>query len=241
VLVAIGGLMLWGVLRKGVPRGARPAGAPAMLVVEPGPVALKPASTPAVRFTRALFAAGFSNAIVWLALRWVAFGSGGGAFHWVLRAMFVFFAAFGAYLAFAAARALVALAAPRVRVTASARQLRLGERLSVEWTFRGNNETISGVAVALVGSEIARVQRGDGDGGRSTQRQVRPFARFPVANAAGTGSANGTGTVIVPQNTVPTFSAPNNEIAWAVVVEASLRHLPDLREAFSVILLPEAR
>src|SRR6266540_3563810 len=128
--------------------------------------------------------AALGNGFVWLALFGSMVQTGRRSPNAVLEIVLALFALVGAYPAYQAARALVALAAPRVRVTASARRVRTGDRLTVDWRFRGRDDAIS---------------------------------------------------------TVTTFTAPNNEIRWAVVVEAELRHLPDLREEFPVVVLPEPR
>jgi hypothetical protein len=239
-ITVLAGLGLRALLRNGLPVGSRRTLPGPALVTEAGPVGLVPASTPGRRFGAALLVAALWNGIVWVVFSAWALrpGRGGGAIFGVAAAVF---AVVGLYLAYRAVRALVALAAPRVRVTANARQLRLGDRLAVEWTFRGMNDALAEVSVALVGSEIARWREGGGTNASTTKSEVRAFARLPIASAAGPAGAMGSGSILVPDDTVPTFSASNNEIKWAVVVEASLRHLPDLREEFPVVLKPEAR
>ncbi|HVT07501.1 MAG TPA: DUF3592 domain-containing protein [Polyangia bacterium] len=214
-----------------------------LLAKSTGPVALAPASTPRGRLATAVVGAVLWNGVLWSLYDPAIPGrvEEEGFMVWVLAALFVVLAAVGVHLAYRAARALFALAAPRVSLTASARAVRLGDRLSVTWTFRGNARAISRVSVSVVGSEIVRSRDASGSGAGTTRRQVRCFAKMFVASAAAPGAGAGAGSVMLPANTVPTFSAPSNEITWAIVVEASLARLPDVREEFPIVLLPAAR
>src|SRR6266540_1994878 len=181
---ALAGLGLRALYKQGLANRVRWTPPGPEVTTEVGPVALAPASTPGRRLAVTLFVAVLWNGFVWLALFGSMVQTGRRSPNAVLEIVLALFALVGAYPAYQAARALVALAAPRVRVTASARRVRTGDRLTVDWRFRGRDDAIS---------------------------------------------------------TVTTFTAPNNEIRWAVVVEAELRHLPDLREEFPVVVLPEPR
>jgi hypothetical protein len=44
----------------------------------------------------------------------------------------------------------------------------------------------------------------------------------------------------VPQNAMPTFSAPHNRIAWAIRVCGEIRRWPDVDEEFEFNVLPAA-
>jgi len=44
--------------------------------------------------------------------------------------------------------------------------------------------------------------------------------------------------VVVPDNAVPTFSAPHNRIAWAIRVCGEIRRWPDVDEEFEFNVLP---
>jgi len=46
--------------------------------------------------------------------------------------------------------------------------------------------------------------------------------------------------VAVPENAVPTFSAPHNRIAWAIHVCGEIRRWPDVDEEFEFNILPAA-
>jgi hypothetical protein len=46
--------------------------------------------------------------------------------------------------------------------------------------------------------------------------------------------------VAVPENAIPTFSAPHNRIAWAIHVCGEIRHWPDVDEDFEFNVLPAA-
>jgi hypothetical protein len=144
-------------------------------------------------------------------------------------------------------RGLLGRGDPRARVVAPPR-LHLGQRLEVEWGVDCPARNLAGVSVSLVGTEIAH-QRISARTGISIVSETSVFCALEIARAGaqpGVPVALGRGGVLVPAATVPTLAGRHNEIAWAIVVEASFEPAagapaaPGLRESFPIVLLAGA-
>ena len=115
-------------------------------------------------------------------------------------------------------RALFRRRAPRARVVAPP-EVRLGERLEVEWSVGCPAGNLVSVSVALVGSEIVR-----------------------AAPEPGLRVVCGRASVVVPPTAVPSVAGRRNEIAWTIVVEAELAPAggaPGLQQAGLGLLVVE--
>jgi hypothetical protein len=138
-------------------------------------------------------------------------------------------------------RRLVRASVPRARMVAPP-QIRLGERMAVEWGLDCPEGNAAQIAVTLVGSEIER-QRVSARTGITVVSQRHVFRVLPIARAApepGLRVAYGLGTVVVPRRTSPSLTGQFHEIAWAIVVEASFRSADVLRESFPLTVLASA-
>jgi len=136
-------------------------------------------------------------------------------------------------------RALFRRGAPRARMVAP-RQVALGSALSVEWGVDSPAGDVTAVHVTLVGLEISR-QRLSARTGIHVVSQTSTFASLELARVApeaGQRVVYGRATVTVPARTVTSFSGAYNEIAWAIVVEATLQAGPALRESFPITVVP---
>jgi hypothetical protein len=121
-------------------------------------------------------------------------------------------------------------------------QIRLGERMVVEWGLDCPEGDAWQIAVTLVGSEIAR-RRISARTGITVVSQRHVFRVLPIARAApepGLRVAYGLGAVVVPRRTSPSVTGQFHEIAWAIVVEASFRSADVLRESFPLTVLGSA-
>jgi hypothetical protein len=130
-------------------------------------------------------------------------------------------------------RRLFGRSAPRAHVSAPP-AVHLGEPLEIEWRLERGGAEISLVTVALVGTEIAR-RRISARTGISIVTETRPFLILEIdrqAPDADAPLASGRGATTVPARTVPSFAGKLNEIAWAVIVEASFRTATVLRQEF---------
>jgi hypothetical protein len=122
-------------------------------------------------------------------------------------------------------------------------QICLGGELAVAWRLDFGRQEITNVAVALVGSELAR-ERISARTGISIVTETRAFLsleidrRMPEQTA---GAASGRGTVVVPASTIPTVTGRLNEIEWAIVVEAAHQATLVWRNEFPLVVLPAVR
>jgi hypothetical protein len=132
--------------------------------------------------------------------------------------------------------------APRARVIAPA-AVHLGAPLEVEWFLWHDAPEITLVTVSLVGSEIAR-RRISARTGISIVTETRPFLVLEIDRQVpdrGSPVASGHVEALVPSRTVPSLVGKLNEIAWAVIVEASFHTVTILRQQFPLAVLPVER
>jgi hypothetical protein len=138
-------------------------------------------------------------------------------------------------------RRVLIRSAPRARVIAPP-VVRLGEALDVEWRLENRPPETTLITVSLVGTEIAR-RRISARTGISVVAEARSFLvleldrRAPERDAT---TASGRGATVVPARTVPTLAGKLNEIAWAVIVEASFQASTILRQEFPLAVLAVA-
>jgi hypothetical protein len=221
---------------------ARPAALSAAPAEPAGPIALSPRSTPRRRLGRAAVSAVLFNATA--ALLFVALVLPGwreGRPSWPLT-LFVGVVALGGLTQLArAARALAGLAGPTVVVTARA-EAHLGERLVVEWRVEPRPNLITDIELALVGREIARYPDWDANQQQVDRVEKAEFFRgaFSTDRTGDTWAAGRAG-IDIPRALPPSLDAPSNAIAWAVVLRAGVRQLPDLAEEYPIRLRPPRR
>jgi hypothetical protein len=133
--------------------------------------------------------------------------------------------------------------APRARVIA-APEIHLGAPLEVDWwLFWRDAPEQTLVTVSLVGSEVAH-RRISARTGISVVTQTRPFLVLEIDRQIpdkGWPVASGHSEITIPSRTVPSLVGKRNEIAWAVILEASLRTDRLVRQAFPLAVLPGER
>lgn len=214
-------------------RSSRIAAGPA------GPVPLRPRTTPRRRLRRASLLAvllSATAALVFVAI--VLPGWREGRPSWFLMLFVGVFALAGLAQVARVARALAALAGPTVVVTAVP-EARLGERLVVQWRVETRPDMVTGLDLALVGREIARYPDWDANQQQVESEEKTEFFRVALATGrAGNSWAAGNADIDVPRLLPPSFAASSNEIAWAIVLRASVRRLPDLEEEYPIRLRP---
>ena len=122
-------------------------------------------------------------------------------------------------------------------------EVHLGAELTVTWRLDFGRREITNVAVALVGSEVAR-QRISARTGISIVTDTRAFVTLELDRRMPDPSARhaaGRGIVKVPAALVPTVSGRLNEIAWAITVEAAHQATLVWRDEFPLVVLPAVR
>jgi hypothetical protein len=133
--------------------------------------------------------------------------------------------------------------AARARVIAP-REVHLGGLLEVDWwLFWSDAPEATMVTVTLVGSEVAH-RRISARTGISIVTETRPFLTLELdrhAAQSGWPVASGHVETRVPARTVPTLAGKLNEIAWAVMVDATSGTESLVRQTFPLAVLPVVR
>lgn len=129
---------------------------------------------------------------------------------------------------------------PRARVIAPS-AVCLGASLEVDWWFFcQNGPQVSLITVSLVGMEIAR-RRISARTGISVVTEMRPFLTLEIDRQVpdcGSPVTSGQAEAKVPLRSAPSLAGRLNEIAWAVVVQASFGASTVVRQEFPLIVLP---
>lgn len=147
----------------------------------------------------------------------------------ILGAVFMIpFVLVGAGLIVGVAYSLLALRNPRPVVTIGKSILRLGDSVEIRWRICGRTDRISTLNLTLEGRK------------RTTGKHV--FASLSIAHVSGQMEiANGRAVLHLPEQSMPSFSSPDNSVEWVLVVRGEIPHRPDMREEFAVdVWGPEA-
>jgi hypothetical protein len=225
-----------------VPEAATSALGPGPRLTAPGPVPLRPRTTPRRRLVRALGLAVSLNAVAGLlfAARLLPEWREGRP-SWLLTLVVGAFALGGVAQIGRAARALAGLAGPTVLVTAVP-EARLGERLIVEWKVEQRAHLVTGLELALVGREIARYPDWDANGRQEQREERAEFFRAPLAlDRAGDSSWAGRAGIDLPWRLPPSLDARSNQIAWTIALHVGVRGRPDLADEYPVLLRPPGK
>ena len=200
----------------------------------PGPVTLRPGSTPLGKFLGITFAAAFWNGItgvfVWQAVGGWKAGAGDGC----LTVFLIPFVLIGALLLLSVPYQLLALFNPRPVLTLDRGELVAGEALELSWSFRGLAGRIGKLRISLEGREEATYRRGTSS---TTDKQT--FAQVTlVESTRRLEIAGGTTRVALPAGTMHTFVAPHNKVLWVLKVEGEIARWPDVAEEFELVVRP---
>jgi hypothetical protein len=232
-----GGLLVIGASRKSGKGTGHPAiGNPAMADPAAGPMenVLKPSATPAVKFGACLFFALFWNGIVSVFVWQIVKSFQRGNPDWFQTLFMIPFVLVGIGALVMSGYFALALANPRCRLRLLSPRLQPGGTLEVEWSFSGSVRRLQRLHLYLEGREESRYRRGT-----STYTDRETFARLPVAEASAWAEmAQGTGKCWIPYDAMPSFSAPNNKIIWALKIRGEIERWPDVEEDYELVIWP---
>ncbi len=202
----------------------------------PMPV-LKPSASPVARLIGMFLAAAFITGIVSVFANEVWSGWAAGNPDWFLTIfimpflLMVFASWFGIVYFF------LALWNPRPEVSLRTLSPRLGESVSLTWNLRGQTSSISKFDIFVEGVEEAQYRRGT-----TTYTDKHTFMRIPVVqNLSGMHASSGEGSFTLPKDSMHSFSASNNKIVWTLIVKGEIVRWPDIKEAFSIRVLPASK
>ncbi|MEL7061747.1 MAG: hypothetical protein AAGN46_17105 [Acidobacteriota bacterium] len=116
--------------------------------------------------------------------------------------------------------------AQRVRLSLEDAQPTLGTVCRLRWRLNGRTSRIQNLTIAVEGRESATYSRGT-----DTVTDHETFFR-QVLYGGQPREGQGTVTVSIPDNTMPSLKAARNAIEWLVTVHGEIPWWPDVKEEF---------
>lgn len=200
-----------------------------------GPQVLIPAQTRLTKFLQALLFTAFWNGVTWFILGFwlIPAWQRGEAVGFPLILLSVF-ALIGLGMVGVTIHAALAMTNPRIRVTVNRRSCRPGDTWELSWECLGDARQLQNLCLALEGVEEATYRRGT-----TTTTDTSVFCRLPVAAADdGRTITSGRAAITIPDDAVPTFTAPNNKLHWRLIVRGEIPRWPDISDDYAVLILP---
>jgi len=231
-----------GVMIAGIRSGSRGRQAARKVVEMTAPLAgsskvMQTGTRTMLRFLGIFAAAVFWNGMVWF-MASKAMGSGGPP-KWFVAIFLIF----GLLIVWGAVHAFLALFNPKVMITMNPAAAQLGQMLGIRWEILGRTQNISALVITLEGREKASYRRGtDTVTVTSVFEKIvlldTPDVRLlPNDSLAGRGLA-GTVEITIPDASMHTFRASNNQVCWVLKLNATIPKWPDINEEFDVHVLP---
>lgn len=147
--------------------------------------------------------------------------------------LFALFGGIGLLVVVFAIRQFLVIFNPRPVITVNSQQIVPGETLRVEWTLHGDIRRVRKLRVFLEGQERATYRRGT-----DTSTDTRVFANLEIASATERENiTSGASTLFIPDGTMHSFAARNNEIRWTLRVVGEIPHWPDIDDDFPITIL----
>lgn len=199
-----------------------------------GPIELKPNVSKYGKFLGALAFAlvwnGITSVFVVIAVRSHLEGDP----EWFLTIFIIPFVLIGLVGVIGVFYTLLGLLNPRPTLILPKRAFSLGETLALQWRFEGRASRIAALKIALEGREHATYRRGT-----STYTDTHKFILLPIrASRMQPEISSGSGSVTIPEDTMPTFKASNNRIDWVITLKGDIPNWPDVDSEFAVTILP---
>jgi Protein of unknown function (DUF3592) len=159
-----------------------------------------------------------------------------GCWGWFFTIFVIPFALIGVLLLVLSVYFFLKLFNPRPSLRLSTAEIPAGGSAELTWRFWGRYDRVHRLRISLEGREEATYQSSDET---ATAREV--FATVGLIDTTKPQEIRwGKVKFAVPENAMPTFSAPHNRIAWAIRVCGEIRRWPDVDEEFEFNVLPAA-
>lgn len=130
----------------------------------------------------------------------------------------------------------LALYNPKAEITITPGLPALGGRLELAWRLTGRTHVLRDLKIVLEAREEATYRRGT-----RTYTDRKVFLKLDAASANDPGSmSEGRATIVLPIESVPTFSGKNNKIVWGLTVTGEIPRWPNLKEEFVIEVRPPA-
>ena len=122
-----------------------------------------------------------------------------------------------------------------MKLTVSSGSALPGAKIQLNWTLQGQVQRVPRLQIYLEGREEATYTRGTSS---CTDKAV--FATVPIVDIqenfrVGSGNAE----LEVPPGAIHSFTSQHNKIIWAIFVKADVIHMPDVKDEFELLVLPE--
>ncbi len=122
---------------------------------------------------------------------------------------------------------------PKIHLTLSDGDLRLGETYSVSWKLDGRSNRLQQLTLSLEGREQATYRRGT-----DTRTEHSVFHRHILVDEQRLHFTEGSFSLPIPRDSVPSFKAQRNEIQWRILVAGDIPFWPDVSESFQLWVSP---
>lgn len=205
--------------------------------MEEAPLVLKPGKGRALKSVGLLILTLFWNGIISIFVFEVIAAFRRGHPDWVQTVFMIPFVLVGIGLVLFFLHSLLALWNPRTTLHLERAPLHLGEEVNLRWEIRGALSRLKDFRLALVGTERATYRRGT-----TTHTDTEVFARIPIVeNRASSMSPQGTAVLRIPDSTMHSFKASNNQIVWNLEIKADVPRWPDVSDSWEITILPLPR
>lgn len=129
---------------------------------------------------------------------------------------------------------LLSLFNPKVEIAMSSGAVALGDSVDIAWKLTGKVNRIKKLKISIVGTESATYVRGT-----DTRTDAEEFSRLEVVSTDSSEKMEfGQQTITIPFDSMHTFKANNNEVAWSIEVDGDIPMWPDVSESFSFRVKP---
>ncbi|MCM8814078.1 MAG: DUF3592 domain-containing protein [Candidatus Omnitrophica bacterium] len=154
----------------------------------------------------------------------------------IFTAPILIFFAIGLFLIGVSVYLLLAMLNPTPVLTLNSDVLSPGGLLKLTWRLQGRAERVARLRILLEGREVAKYRRGT-----NTVTDTKVFVRVPLVEEQDPASiAGGAREAEIPELIMHSFESAHNKIIWALKVEGEIRRWPDIKEEFSIIILPRS-
>jgi len=195
--------------------------------VETGLPVLKPKFSTRGKLVGAILVAMFWNGIV------SVFVAGAGLFMMIFLLPFI---AIGVGLIGLVVYQFLALFNPRPTLQLNPQTIALGGAAELRWSFTGQTSRIRELTVTLRGIERATYRKGT-----STYTDESTFYEQELHRTGSLAEiASGQVGFLLPQDTMHSFKADNNNIVWKLDVRGDIKSWPDVHESFEIEVTPAA-
>jgi len=144
------------------------------------------------------------------------------------------FIAIGVGLIGLVAYQFLALFNPRPALELSPAVIPLGGAAALRWSFAGQVSRITEFTLTLRGIEEAKYRKGT-----STYTDKNTFCEMELYRTSDLAEiASGQVGLVLPGDTMHSFSAENNKIIWTIEIRGDIERWPDVKESFEIEVTP---